>query len=229
MWGGGKGSVEERQKEPTQTLRKHAQTIQTEAACPRNLAARRQPRSVAHLVSDFSKMFTFPRSRKHCQDETEERRGCVWIPAYIDLCRSLLLREDSCFSSDPRSHFLGCLWRKQRAAAANEIIAVAAAVLRISRFKRQRKSTTEGLFKAGWGYSAFLQTDLNSLSVTQLPSCVSSFQMFSVSSFTPVDSQDKSEGLGSGDCSIWSLLCCRRRFYKGLIWLTFKVCLWGAT
>lgn len=156
--------------------------VQTEAPCPRNLAARRQPRSVAHLVSDFSKIFTFPRSRKHCQDETEERRGCVWIPAYIDLCRSFLLRDDSCFSSNPRSHFLGCLGRKQRAAAANEIIADAAAVLCISRFKEQRKNTTEGFFKAGWRYSAFLQTDLNSLSVMQLLSCVSSFQMFSVSS-----------------------------------------------
>lgn len=104
--------------------------LQTEARCRRNLAARRQPRSVAHLVSDFSKMFTFPRSRKHCQDETEERRGCVSIPAYIDLCCSFLLRVDSCFSSNPRSHFFRLVW-----GASSEL----PSLMRLSRMLRRRR------------------------------------------------------------------------------------------
>lgn len=179
LWwcGGIKGSVEERQKEPTQTLRKHAKY-------------RQRRRALANWLRGDSRApspTSFPTFQKYLlspvrANTVRMRRGCVWIPAYIDLCRSFLLRDDSCFSSNPWSHFLGCLGRKQRAAAANEIIADAAAVLWISRFKEQQKNSTEGFFKAGWRYSAFLQTDLNSLSVTQLLSCVSSFQMFSMSS-----------------------------------------------
>lgn len=53
-----KGCAEKRWREHTRAPRKRK--VQTAAACPRNLAARRWRRSVAHLLSDFSKNVYFP-------------------------------------------------------------------------------------------------------------------------------------------------------------------------
>lgn len=91
-----KGTAEAGQREPTRALRKHARYRQT-AAAPR----------FGSLAAEHA---YFAVTAKHCGDETEGRRGRLWIPAYIDL-RHFLWREDSCFSTQIPVCIFRCFFR----------------------------------------------------------------------------------------------------------------------
>lgn len=169
---------------------------------------------------------------QHCRnEEEEERRRCVWIAAYIDLCRCFFLPDDSCFSPKSPTVFSDCFFGLVASNEPSPLMRSSRMLRRWRQFYgflnlRKERETSEGLFKVRLK-SSFFPPDLKPLSV--LLTCFSTFSKCFLRALHPVDTQDKADRIGLADGSIWSLLCCCGRFYKGLKWLTFKVCLWGAT